>query len=194
MLTHVLPRVAPGAPNEAPAADSFLDRLVTSESARLESLQSMRIMDTPPDPMFDDLSALAAEVCGCPAAYISFIDDTRQWVKSLMNLPFSMCEMPRDVAICNTTICHGDVMMIPDLSLDDRFRHAPIVKGDPHLRFYCGAPLIDHQGHALGSLCVVDFEPRVLSEAKRLTLCNLSRQVVTQLEMRRLIETARTAQ
>jgi adenylate cyclase len=176
------------------SADQLLTRLASSEGARLQALKSTRIWDTPPEPAFDDLSALAAELCGCPAAYISFIDDTRQWIKSMMNLPFSMCEMPRDMAICNTTICLGDVLMVPDLSLDDRFREAPIVKGDPHLRFYCGAPLIDQQGHALGSLCVVDFEPRELSEAKRLTLRNVSRQVVTQLEMRRLIDTAQTAQ
>ena len=173
---------------------AFLNNLCADEGARLQALRSTNIMDTPPDPAFDDLSNLAAEICGCPAAYISFIDDTRQWIKSLMNLPFSMCEMPRDVAICNTTICYGDVMMIPDLAQDERFCHAPIVTGDPHLRFYCGAPLIDHGGHALGSLCVVDFEPRQLSEDKRILLRNLSRQVVAQLEMRRLIETARVAQ
>ena len=186
MLTSALP--------DAMEADQLLNRLANSEGDRLQSLRSFRIVDTPPDPAFDDLSALAAEVCGCPAAYISFVEDTRQWLKSLVNLPDSMCEMPREVSICNTTICYGDVMMVPDLSHDERFRDAPIVKGDPHLRFYCGAPLIDQQGHALGSLCVVDFEPRELSEAKRLTLRTLSRQVVTQLEMRRLIETAHTAQ
>jgi len=169
-------------------------KLPKNENARLEALHALGILDTPPETGFDDLSALAAEICGCPAAYISFIDDTRQWIKWLMNLPFSMCEMPRDLSVCSHTICHGDVMMVPDLSLDERFCDAPIVKGDPHLRFYCGAPLIDHQGHALGSLCVVDFEPRELSEAKRLILSNLSRQVVTQLEMRRLIETARSTQ
>jgi adenylate cyclase len=194
MFPNAQPAGLPVSLAEPAAVDQLLDRLATSEAARLQSLRSVRIMDTPPDPAFDDLSALAAEVCGCAAAYISFIDDTRQWIKSLMNLPYSMCEMPRDVAICNTTIGYGDVLMVPDLSLDERFREAPIVKGDPHLRFYCGAPLIDQQGHALGSLCVVDFEPRELSEAKRLSLRNLSRQVVTQLEMRRLIETARTAQ
>ncbi len=194
MLTNALPAEVPVSIPGSTSADQLLERLAHSETARLESLHSLGILDSPPDPAFDDLSALAAEVCGCPAAYISFIDDTRQWIKSLMNLPFSMCEMPRDVSICNTTICYGDVMMVPDLAHDERFRDAPIVKGDPHLRFYCGAPLIDQQGHALGSLCVVDFEPRELSEAKRLTLRSVSRQVVTQLEMRRLIESARAAQ
>jgi adenylate cyclase len=194
MFTNELLGVVPVPLTEPMAADELLDRLAKSEGARLQSLQAIRIFDTPPEPAFDDLSALAAEVCGCPAAYISFIDDTRQWIKSLMNLPYSMCEMPREVCICNTTICYGDVLMVSDLSQDERFREAPIVKGDPHLRFYCGAPLIDQQGHALGSLCVVDFEPRELSEAKRITLRNLSRQVVAQLEMRRLIEAARAAQ
>ena len=194
MATHALPDGAHLAPPDLMAADDLLDRLASTEGARLQSLQSTRIWGTPPEPAFDDLSALAAEICGCPAAYISFIDDTRQWIKSMMNLPYSMCEMPRDAAICNTTICHGDVMMVHDLSTDERFREASIVKGEPHLRFYCGAPLIDQHGHALGSLCVVDFEPRDLSENKRLALRNLSRQVVTQLEMRRLIETAQAAQ
>jgi class 3 adenylate cyclase len=179
---------------ESLGVDSLLNRLSDTEGARLRSLQSTCILDTPPEPAFDDLSALAADICGCPASYISFIDDTRQFIKSLMNLPFSMCDLPRSGAICNTTICHGDVLMVPDLRLDERFREASIVRGDPHLRFYCGAPLIDHQGHALGSLCVVDFEPRELSEEKRINLRRLSAQVVTQLEMRRLIETARSAQ
>jgi adenylate cyclase len=194
MVTPAPSATAPALLAESMEADQLLNRLASTETARLQSLQSMRIWGTPPEQSFDDLSALAAEICGCPAAYISFIDDTHQWIKSMMNLPYSMCEMPRDVAICNTTICHGDILMVPDLSLDERFRDASIVKGDPHLRFYCGAPLIDQQGHALGSLCVVDFEPRELSEGKRLALRNLSRQVVTQLEMRRLIETAHAAQ
>jgi hypothetical protein len=103
MLTNAPPEDAAVPFSDAGGADQLLDRLTDTEGVRLQSLQSMRIMDTPPDPAFDDLSALAAEVCGCPAAYISFIDDTRQWIKSLMNLPFSMCEMPREVAICNTT-------------------------------------------------------------------------------------------
>src|SRR5579862_1946988 len=110
-------------------ADQLLNRLASTEAARLQSLQSTRVWGTPPEPAFDDFSSLAAEICECPAAYISFIDDTKQWIKSMMNLPGSMCEMPREEAICNTTICYGDVMMIRDLRSDDRFREAPIVKG-----------------------------------------------------------------
>jgi hypothetical protein len=81
MVTHALPAVAPLPVAEPGGADQLLERLAQSEGARLQALHSMRIWDTPPEPSFDDLSALAAEICGCPAAYISFIDDTRQWIK-----------------------------------------------------------------------------------------------------------------
>ena len=165
-----------------------------NEPDRLESLRSYGILDTAPELDFDEISDLAAEICQCPAAYISLIDDTRQWIKSLCNLPMTMCESPRDAAICSTTICFGDVLVVPDLQKDERFWQFPLVTQPPHLRFYCGAPLLNSKGHALGSLCVVDFEPRDLDFAKRDALRRLAHQAVTQLELRRSMALLQAAQ
>lgn len=158
-----------------------------NEEGRLKALHSYHVMDTQVEPAYEDLSELAAEICGCPAAYISLIDDTRQWVMTSVGLPESMAEAPRDVAICSTTICQSDVLMVPDLAKDDRFDQYPLVTEAPNLRFYCGAPLINPQGYALGSLCVVDFEPKEIGFDQREALRRLSRIVVTGLELRRVV-------
>jgi adenylate cyclase len=165
--------------------DMFDHPIPENERQRLQALHSYNILDTSPEICFDELSELAAQVCGCPAAYISLVDETRQWMKSLCNLPAIICEVSREYAMCSRTICQHDVIQIPDLQLDERFKTSPFVTGVPYFRYYCGAPLINTQGYALGSLCVVDFEPRVLEHREREGLRQLSHQVVAQLEMRR---------
>jgi class 3 adenylate cyclase len=165
-----------------------------NEAERLEALRSYGILDTPPEVAFDELTELAAEICGCPAAYISLIDDTRQWLKALARLPATLCESPRDVAICSHTIAQDDVFVVPDLALDERFWQFPLVTNPPYLRFYCGAPLINKDRYALGSLCAVDFVPRDLDESKREAMRRLANQVVAQLELRRSMTTLNTTQ
>ncbi len=156
-----------------------------NDAQRVEALLSYGILDSPPELDFDELSDLAAQICGCPAAYISLVDETRQWMKSMHNLPASICEMAREDAICARTICQHDVLEVPDLRVDERFKDLPLVTGPPYFVYYCGAPLINPQGYALGSLCVIDFEPRKLEHREREGLRQLSRQVVSQLEGRR---------
>jgi adenylate cyclase len=160
-----------------------------NEPRRLAALHALDILDTAPEVAYDEIAELAAQICGCPVAYISFIDDRRRWLKAKYGLPPDTVDAPRQVAVCSTTICGVDVLVVPDMRQDARFDRGPLVVGDPHCRFYCGMPLITNEGYALGALCVMDFEPRQLSFEQIEALRRLSRQVLTQLELRRqLIE------
>src|ERR1700726_1487560 len=160
-----------------------------NEPQRLAALGALNILDTAPEIAYDEIAELAAQICGCPVGYISFIDDHRRWLKAKYGLPLNIFEAPREAAVCSTTICGTEVLVVPDMTQDRRFDHSPMVVGDPHCRFYCGMPLITDEGYALGTLCVMDFEPRQLSFEQMEALRRLSRQVLTQLELRRqLIE------
>jgi adenylate cyclase len=130
---------------------------------RLFALRVLNILDTPPEIAYDEIAELAAQICGCPVAYISFIDDDRRWLKAKYGLPPDVSEAPREAAVCSTTICGTEVLVVPDMTQDPRFDCSPMVVGKPHCRFYCGMPLITDAGYALGTLCVMDFEPRQLS-------------------------------
>jgi len=157
--------------------------MATDESARLAALRSYRILDTDPEQGLDDLALLASQICGTPIAAISLIDDARQWFKSKVG--FSFDEVARSVAFCTHTMAQMAMLIVPDALKDERFRNNPLVTGEPHVRFYAGAPLITPDGHALGTLCVVDRVPRVLSEEQTQGLDALRRQVQAQLELRR---------
>jgi adenylate cyclase len=160
-----------------------------NEPQRLAALHAVDILDTAPEIAYDEIAELAAQICGCPVAYIGFIDDDRRWLKAKYGLPPQIIEAPREAAVCSTTICGTEVLVVPDMTQDRRFDHSPMVVGDPHCRFYCGMPLITDEGYALGTLCVMDFEPRQLSFEQIESMRRLSRQVLTQLELRRkLIE------
>jgi adenylate cyclase len=122
-------------------------------------------------------------------AYVSFIDDDRLWFKTRYGLPPELTQCPREIALCSTTICGAELVVAPDLRQDGRFNQNPFVTGDPHFKFYCSMPLITDEGYALGTLCVMDFEPRQLDFQQKESLRRLSRQVLSQLELRRkLIE------
>ena len=143
------------------------------------------LLDTPPEQAFDDLSMLARLVCDTPTALINLIDDERQWTKSAVGAEVS--ELPRSLSLCAHAILQPDVLMeVPDALADPRFAHNPMVTREGGLRFYAGVPLVTAEGHALGSLCVVDVRPRRLEAPQRDALRALARQVVTQLELRRL--------
>lgn len=157
--------------------------MATDEAARLAALRSYRILDTDSEQSFDDLTLLASQICGTPIAAISLIDDHRQWFKSRVGL--EMAESPRDTAFCVHAIADGSMLVVPDALQDVRFRDNPLVTGEPHVRFYAGAPLVTPEGHALGTLCVVDRVPRTLSVDERQALDALRRQVEAQLELRR---------
>ena len=159
------------------------------EPQRLTALRALDILDTAPEIAYDEIAELAAQICHCPIAYISFIDDDRQWLKARYGLRQEFVECPRANAMCSTTICGTEVLVVPDMRQDPRFDHSPMGMADPPCRFYCGMPLITGEGFALGSLCVMDFEPRQLTFEQIESLRRLSHQVLTQLELRRkLIE------
>lgn len=153
------------------------------ERARLLALQSLRVLDTAPEPAFDDIVALAADLFRTPMAAVSLIDDQRQWFKARVGI--DVCETPRGEAFCAHALelPANDVMVVEDATCDPRFATNPSVAGPPHIRFYAGALLTDRQGHNLGTLCVVDTAPRPRPTARELgRLQNLARRVVDQLE------------
>lgn len=156
-----------------------------TEQDRLATLHGYRIIDTPPEPAFDGLVALAARICQTPIALISLIDERRQWFKAEVGL--GMRETPLNCSICLTAMLQPGTMVVPDLQEDLRFAPNPLVSGEPHLRFYAGAALRTPDGIPLGALCVLDYAPRDLTEDQIATLTLLAQQVMSQLELRRII-------
>lgn len=154
-----------------------------NEAGRLTALSECGILDTAAEKAFDDFPQLASHICQTPIALISFVDTARQWFKAKIGLDVS--ELPREVAFCAHAILKPDLFIVNDTFLDARFARNPLVVAEPHIRFYAGAPLITSDGHALGTLCVIDRVPRQLNEQQQEALRVLARQTVTQLELRR---------
>ena len=159
--------------------------LPKNEAERLQALQQYAILDTFPEQEFDDLARLAALICGTPIALVSFVDAKRQWFKARIGLDVS--ETSRDVSFCGHAILQPDLLVIPDALEDERFRSNPLVTGEPHIRFYAGAPLVTQDGLALGTICVADKVPHDLGEPQREALKSLSRLAVAELQLRRSV-------
>jgi adenylate cyclase len=163
-----------------------MDSIPANEPGRLEALKTYAIVDTLPEAGFDEIAELAAQICDCPVALVSFVDASRQWMKAKYGpLPADLSECPREISVCRATVCIDDILHVPDLTKDRRFNTSPLVTEGLCLRFYCGVPLITRDGHALGSLCVVDFKPRELTFEQQEALRRLSRQTMVHLELRR---------
>lgn len=155
---------------------------VVDERRRLAQLEAYGVLDTPAERDFDDIARLAAAVCETPIALVSFVSDTRQWFKAVIGLDVS--ETAREHSFCAAAMHLPGVLEVHDAREDPRFATNVLVVGEPHIRFYAGAPLVSPSGQPLGSLCVIDRVPRRLTATQRLTLTTLSRQVIAQLELR----------
>ena len=156
----------------------------SNDDKRVEALRRYGLLDTSAEQSFDDFVYLASHICGTPIALISLLDSDRQWFKAKVGLDVS--ETPRELAFCAHAILDDRVMIVQDATADPRFAANPLVTSDPNIRFYAGAPLIDGEGFALGTLCVIDRKPRHLTEEQRRSLEALARQVVALFELRRV--------
>jgi GAF domain-containing protein len=153
------------------------------DKKRLRVLWQYDLLDTMPEEVFDDLTELAARICEAPIALITLVDEDRQWFKSKVGVTIS--ETSRDISFCGHAICQSDLFIVPDATKDERFAHNPLVVSEPKIRFYAGMPLVTPDGHALGTLCVIDKVPRELRPEQQQALRVLARHVMTQLELRR---------
>lgn len=155
------------------------------DTSRAAALNRYAILDTEPEQSFDDLVTLASYVCKTPMAFLSLVDDHRQWFKSRVGV--EVRETPIEASICAYAIQQGkeDLFIVTDTLADSRFRENPLVVQEPHIRFYAGAPLIDEDGFGLGTLCVVDRQPRELDDEQKEALKSLRRLAVGQMELRR---------
>jgi diguanylate cyclase (GGDEF)-like protein/PAS domain S-box-containing protein len=157
--------------------------LPANEAARLAALHRLRVLDTLPEQVYDDIVHLAAQLCGTPIGLISLVDGDRQWFKARVGLPAD--ETPRDMAFCAHAIAGDEpLLMVEDATRDARFDANPLVTGDPGIRFYAGAPIVTSDGHALGTVCVIDTAPNRLTEAQVRSLQALARQATALLYLR----------
>ena len=162
--------------------------LPEQEAERLKNLRAYRILDTLPEEDFERLTALAAQICGVPVSLISLVDEDRQWFKAQRGLAPDLRQTSRDVAFCAHNILDPrKALVVRDARQDHRFADNALVQGDPHIVFYAGVPLVSREGHALGSLCVIDRQPRELSQAQLTALEHLAVQVVKLFELRQLV-------
>lgn len=157
----------------------------THEAARLKALRELCILDTLPEGEFDEITTLAAEICETPIAFITLVDENRVWAKSRVGVETQ--EIPREATFCAAAICGKTLFVVQDTEQDERFSGKRMMGVDPRVRFYAGAPLLTPEGEALGTLCVVDLEPRVLTEMQTRSLEVLGRQVMRQMRSRQQV-------
>lgn len=159
----------------------------TFDQARLAALKDYAVLHTPAEQGFDDIVEVASALCQTPIALVSLVSDDRQWFKARMGI--GDCETDLNSSVCAHALIVPDVLVVPDLTADERTKANPLVTGEPRVRFYAGAPLRTADGHVIGTLCVLDVAPRPegLSPVQLSGLQCLGRQVVGQLELRRAI-------
>lgn len=155
---------------------------IDDEAARLEALRRTGLLDSPPEPAFDDLVAWACDHFRVPIALVSLLDADRQWFKARRGLELQ--ETPRDIAFCRFTIRQNLPMVVEDATCDPRFQNNPLVLEEPHIRFYAGAPIINRDGLALGSVCLIDTAPRSFGMVDRMVLAQLTVTALVTIERR----------
>lgn len=154
-----------------------------TEQQRINALHKLNILDSEREKEYDDLVELASMICNTPIALISLIDEKRQWFKSSIGL--DVCETELEISFCNNAIKHeGDIFEIPDARTDNRFKNNPLTFSDNPVVFYAGVPLRYQENYVLGTLCVIDHEPRLLTDMQRKALTNIAHQVVKLFEIR----------
>jgi diguanylate cyclase (GGDEF)-like protein len=149
------------------------------EATRLDTLRALNILDTSPEERFDRLTRLAKRLFGVPIALVSLVDEDRQWFKSCQGLNAS--ETSRDISFCGHAILEDDIFLIPNAAADERFHDNPLVTNEPHIRFYAGCPLRVSNGSKLGTLCLIDREPRDFDEDDLALLRDLARMAEQEL-------------
>ena len=154
-----------------------------NEAERLTALREYHVLDTGAEQAYDDITALAAHICGVPIAMVSLVDESRQWFKSKLGL--NQRETPRDVAFCAHAILQTEPLVVRDAMKDGRFADSALVTRAPHIRFYAGFPLTTRDGHNLGTLCAIDRKPRRLTAQQKAAMQVLARQLMALLELRR---------
>lgn len=152
------------------------------EKRRSAAVRKLQILDTPAEPAYDDLVQLAALFCETPIALITLLDDDRQWFKARLGLTIQ--ETPRSVSFCAQAVNNDGLFLVPDARQDDRFRQNALVTGDPHIRFYAGMPVAGPDGEPMGTICVIDREPRTLTPEQQLALRVLGHEVEAQFKIR----------
>ena len=162
------------------------------EADRVEALEAYNMLDTPRERDFDDIAELASQICETPIAVVNLIGKNRQFFKAEVGL--GVRETPIDSSFCAKAILEEDFLMVPDATKDERFACNPLVTGEPNLRFYAGALLKTEAGHAIGTVCVLDYKPRSLSPLQETALRVLARQVMRQIELRQLLREREAAQ
>ncbi|MHC2019962.1 PAS domain-containing protein [Methylobacterium sp. CM6247] len=167
-------------------------RSASDEARRLQALESYQIFDTPREEDFDGIATLAAEICSTPIAVVNLIGDGRQFFKAEVGL--GVRETPLDTSFCRQAMLQEDFLYVPDATRDPRFEGNPLVTGEPGLRFYAGALLKTPDGHPIGTVCVLDTQPRELTDRQKATLKQLARQTMAQLELRRVAQAQRAQQ
>jgi signal transduction histidine kinase len=161
------------------------------EAARLKTLYDYDVLDTEAEKIFDDITQLAAQICDTPITLISLVDSNRQWFKSKVGLEAE--ETSRDIAFCAHAIHQKEIFEVEDTLQDIRFFDNPLVTSAPNIRFYAGTPLVSHDGHTIGTLCVIDDKPNKLTEDQRQALEVLGRSVISQMELRKKINQLKKA-
>lgn len=154
------------------------------DKARLATLSDYMVLDTPPEPNFDDIVQIASQLCHTPISLVSLVETDRQWFKARVGM--DAAETPIDQSVCKLGLGRTELLIIPDLAADPRTAENTLVSRDPHIRFYAGAPLIAPHGEVIGMLCVIDHQPRPqgLTADQQAALATLARQVIAQLELR----------
>jgi len=159
--------------------------LPLDDAQRLAALEDLGVLDSLPETMFDDIVTLASQICQTPISLVSLVDRDRQWFKARVGV--DVTETHRDLAFCGHAILRPDeLLLVEDATQDPRFEHSALVLDEPHIRFYAGAPIVTVDGHALGTVCVIDTVSRTLDDDQRRALAALARQTAALLELRKL--------